>query len=182
MTSHPSSQLMVDYLAGGLRDDEEDRLEEHVFECDDCARTVNELYAVAAGVRAATGSGKIAMAASPALLERLEQNGVRVRHYRATAGGQVACGVEAGDDYVASHLAADFGGASSVDVVAVTTDGRELRRVERVPIASDAVEVTMITRADYVRSFPSMTFYYRIFAGQLLIAEYTFSHTAYAGP
>lgn len=178
MSTHPSREDMIDYLAGDLTDEVAARFEDHLFDCEECAGATDELRTTADGVRAVVAAGKVAMAASPALLERLEREGVRVRHHRAGLPGPVPCWVARDDDYIASHLPGDFTGLESVDVVTIRADGVEMRRVREVPVAPGDREVTMLTAGDVIRSFPSMTFRYVLLAGERVVAEYVFEHRA----
>jgi anti-sigma factor RsiW len=178
MTAHPSREEMIDYLAGDPTDGDRTRLEDHYFECDECARVVDELRTTAEGVRAAIRAGKVSMAAPAVLLERLEREGLRVRHHRAGSESPVPCWVAADDDFVASHLPGDFTGLESVDVVTIRADGVEMRRVRQVPVAPGDGEVTMLTSGDAIRAFPSMTFRYVLLAGERVVADYVFEHRA----
>ncbi|MGH7440983.1 MAG: anti-sigma factor family protein [Polyangiaceae bacterium] len=178
MSTHPSREEAVDYLAGDRPEEDAARFEDHLFECDECSRVVDELRTTTEGLRAVVAAGKVAMAAPPALLERLEKDGVRVRHHRPGPPGPVPCWVSADDDYVASHLPGDFTGLESVDVVTIRADGVEMRRVRGVPVAPGDREVTMLTTGDVVRTFPSMTFRYVLLAGERVVAEYVFEHKA----
>jgi anti-sigma factor RsiW len=179
MSTHPSREEAIDYLAGDLPDDDATRFEDHLFECDECGRVVDELRTTADGLRALVAAGKVAMSAAPALLEQLEKDGVRVRHHRAGPAGPVPCWVAADDDYVASHLPGDFTGLDSVDVVTIRADGVEMRRVRGVPVAPGDREVTMLTAGDAIRAFASVTFRYVVLAGERVVAEYVFEHTAH---
>jgi anti-sigma factor RsiW len=178
MSPHPSREEMIDYLAGDLADEDAARFEDHLFECDECSVATDELRTTADGVRALVAAGKVAMAASPALLERLEKEGVRVRHHRAGPRGPVPCWVARDDDYIASHLPGDFTGLESVDIVTIRADGVEMRRVRGVPVGRGATEVTMLIAGDVIRSFPSMTFRYVLLAGERVVADYVFEHRA----
>jgi hypothetical protein len=179
VSDHPPRESLVDYLAGELAGDEQTALEDHLFECGECARVADGLGATADGVRAVVTAGRLVLAATPDLVERLERDGLQVRHNRPLPGAVVPCSVAAEDDYVASHLPGDFTGVDEVEVVAVRADGVEMRRIPGVPVGPHTTEVTVLTRADRIRAMPTMTFRYRVLSGERVIAEYTFSHTAF---
>jgi hypothetical protein len=179
MNDHPSPDTLVDYLAGELAGDDQTALEDHLFECRACARAADALGATADAVRTTVAAGKAAMSASGALIERLEQDGMKIRHNHARPGDTVPCSVGADDDYVATHLCADFTGIDQVDVVTVRFDGVEMRRIANVPVGPGSAEVTVLTRADRIRSMPTVRFQYRLLSNETLIAEYTFHHTGF---
>ena len=91
---------VVDYWAGDLTRAEEDRIEEHVFSCGDCAGEVAAAEALARGIAAVVREGRLHSVVSDTILNRLAADGVRVRMYALEGAGIVPCAVWADDDLV----------------------------------------------------------------------------------
>ena len=72
---------VVDYWAGDLTRADEDRIEEHVFACADCARELAAAEALARGIAAVAREGRLHSVVTDAILNRLAADGVRVRMF-----------------------------------------------------------------------------------------------------
>ena len=85
---------VVDYWAGDLTRAEEDRIEEHVFTCADCARELAAAEALARGIAAVAREGRLHSVVTDAILNRLAADGVRVRTYTLEGAGsfRAPCG------------------------------------------------------------------------------------------
>jgi hypothetical protein len=179
MTSHLSTAQLVDYLAA----DESDgaAIEDHLFDCDACAGQLAELAATADAVARALASGKARAVATATLIARLEERGVRLRHYRVEAGGRIECAVAADDVFVVAHYGADFGAVATVDVVVTDDTGAVLTRMAEVPVAPGARTLPVLIRGDFLRRAPGGDHLVRLLAGDREIARYTFAHTALLG-
>jgi hypothetical protein len=181
VSTHPKPELLVDYLASDLSREDEARLEEHLFDCDACSAIAAELSSVGAGVRTAIAEGKAGIVATDSLLAMLEERGVVLRHYSVEPGGRLECTVGAEDAFVVAHYSADFTGVDRVTVVARTMAGAEIRRLEDIPVGPGTRTVHVLLRGDQLRMRPSGTHLVTVRAGDRIIAEYTFNHTAFTG-
>src|SRR6185369_1650382 len=104
---------VVDYWAGDLTRPEEDRIEEHVFTCADCARELAAAEALARAIAAVAREGRFHSVVTDAILNRLAADGVRVRTYTLDGTGIVPCAVWVDDDLVVARIRADFAGVDS---------------------------------------------------------------------
>ena len=77
---------VVDYWAGELTRVEEDRIEEHVFTCADCARELAAAEGLARGIAAVAREGRLDSVVTDAILNRLAADGARVRMYTLEEG------------------------------------------------------------------------------------------------
>jgi len=172
---------LVDYWAGDLLAAEADSLEEHVFACDACGRRLAGVARLAHGVaQVASRRGGLQMVLTPALVDRLARDGLRMRHYRIAPGQSVACTVGPEDDLLVTVLAADLRGVGRVDLV-MSMPGHEPVRLSDAPADFANGQVIVALSGDLARTFPAMTLQTRLVAvdagGERALAEYTFDHT-----
>ncbi len=173
--------VLIDYWLGDLAPDEEARVEEHLLGCAACSERTGDLVALTGGVRALANLGVVRAVVTSAFLERLIDEGLRVREYRLVPGGSVECTVRPSDDLVAARLAADLRGVHHIDLVKCDAEGREENRLKDIPVSASAQEVVLLERIDRLRALPARVQHVRLVAldadGERLLAEYTFVHT-----
>ena len=171
---------IVDYWAGDLTRAEEDRIEEHVFSCADCARDVATAEALARGVAAVVREGRLHSVVSDAILNRLAAEGVRVRMYTLEGAGVVPCAVWADDDVVVARIRADLAEVDSVTIVTRQASGEEISRLSDVAVRPGQREILNAFSAAHLRQLPAtrvqMTVTTPIGSGERTIAEYTLEH------
>jgi len=173
--------VLADYWIAALPSGEEETVEAHLFECDECGDRLGETIALIDGVRAIAREGSLRMIVSDAFLRRAAEQGLRVRQYAPPAGGSVQCTVTAEDDILVGRLAADLRGVKRVDVSLCDASGAEIGRMADIPVAEDVREVILQESLSSAKSMPTMTYIARIIgfdeAGEeRLIGEYTFHH------
>src|SRR3569623_324498 len=84
---------LLDYWAGDASADA-DRIEEHTFECRECSRRLDAVAELAQGVaREAAIRGGIALVRTQSIVERLAEDGLKMRHYWADPGDAVQCSI-----------------------------------------------------------------------------------------
>ena len=108
--------VLIDHWLGDLAPAEEERVEEHLLGCPACSQRLGDLVALTDGVRRLANLGVVRAVVTSAFLERLVDEGLRVREYRLVPGGSVECTVTPSDDLVAARLAADLRGAQQICV------------------------------------------------------------------
>jgi hypothetical protein len=170
---------LVDYWFGELALAEEDRIEEHVLGCAHCSEQLDELAGLGAGIRSVFRSGTVWMVISPAFVQELKQDGLRLREYRVAPGGSVNCTIGAEDDAVVSRLQVSVEGATRVDLVLSNEQGEV--RLPDIPFDPAAGEVIVCPPAASLRKLPAHTAVFRLRAvdgtGERPIGDYTFIHT-----
>jgi hypothetical protein len=175
------SLVLVDYWLGDLAPGADERVEEHFLGCAACTERLSELVALAGGVRRQASLGVVRAVVTSAFLQRLVDDGLRVREYRLAPGGSVQCTVTASDDLLATRLAVDLRGAQPVDLVTCDADGREEQRWKDIPVSASAEEVVLLERIDRIRALPATVQRVKLVApdagGERLLGEYTFVHT-----
>jgi len=173
--------LLGDYWLGALAGPEEEAVELHLFDCDDCGRRLREVVALAEGVRKIAREGSLRMVVGDVFLERVAAEGLRVRQYAPPAGGGVECTVTAEDDFLIGRLAADTRGAKRVDLCICDARGVEQMRLADIPV-SEAGEVVYQESMTFAKASPSMKMIARLVgfddAGvERVLGEYIFNHT-----
>jgi anti-sigma factor RsiW len=182
---HPIGfEALVAYWLGELTAAGEAPVEEHLFGCAACTERLEQLAALAFGVRAVVRDGALQAVISQAFLEQMQRSGMRVREYRLAPGARVACTIGAADDAVASRLQVALAGVSRVDAEQriELPDGRVRQwRLEDVPFDPAAGELISLPSAAALRKMPAHTFRVRLLAvdaaGDRSLGEYTFAHT-----
>jgi hypothetical protein len=172
---------LLDYWLGDLTPAAEDAIEEHVMSCAICAARLDGLVALGAGIRRLANEGGIWAVVPGAFVERLIDEGLRVRQYRLAPGGRVQCTVTASDDVVAARFAADLRGVTRVDLVQCDAEGREAHRINDIPLTASREEVVVIERIDRLRGLPASVERVKLVTpdagGERALGEYTFVHT-----
>jgi hypothetical protein len=174
--------LLADYWLDALAPDDEEAVEEHLFACDDCGARLREVISLAEAIRNLARQGSLLMVVSDAFLERIAQEGLRIREYKPPIGGSVACTVAAEDDFLIGRLTADLTGAKRVDLCICDVDGAEQLRLADIPFDSGTGNVAFQQSITYAKTAPSETMIARLVAfdnagGERLAGEYTFNHT-----
>ncbi|HEX6317378.1 MAG TPA: zf-HC2 domain-containing protein [Burkholderiales bacterium] len=178
-----SLEKLIAYWLGELPAAEEAPLEEHLFACAECSARLEELAALAAGIRATVRDGRVAAVISVPFLEMLKRQGLRIREYRVPPGGRVDCTLRADEDAVVSRMQAPLAGVKRVDALRRMEVGGEVTetRLEDVPFDPAAGEVLHLPSAAWVRGLPANTLRVRLVAvdeaGERPLGEYTFAHT-----
>lgn len=178
-------EARVAYWLGELPAAKEASIEEHLFGCAYCTARLEELAALASGVRAAVRSGAVRAVITPPFLDHMKRQGMRVREYRVAPGERVACTIRADDDAVVGHMQASLAGVKRVDALQSLDlrDGRVQHwRVEDVPFDPDADEVLTLPSATALRKLPGHTLRIQLVAvdesGDRPLGDYTFAHTS----
>jgi hypothetical protein len=171
---------VVDYWAGDLTGAEEDRIEEHVFTCADCARELAAAEALARGIGAVAREGRLHSVITDSILNRLAADGVRIRTYTLEGTAIVPCAVWADDDLVVTRIRGDFTGVEAVTIVARQASGEVISRVPDVAVRPDQREILNAASASRLRQLPatrvSVSVTAQIGSGERTIAEYTLEH------
>jgi Putative zinc-finger len=168
---------VVDYWAGDLTRDEEDRIEDHVFACAECARELAAVEALARGIAAVVSEGRLHSVVNDSILNRLAADGVRIRMYTLDSAGVVPCAVWADDDLVVARIRADLTQVDAVTIVTRRASGEEISRLSDIPVRPGQREILNAFSATQLRKLPptrvSVTVTAQIESGERTIAEYT---------
>jgi hypothetical protein len=158
-------------------------IEEHLFECAECAERLRGTLQLGAAVRRALLDGDVGTAVTPAFLARMRNGGVRLREYRLPPGGSVLCTIAPDDDFVVSRLEAQLAGVRRVDLEFEDDGGT--RRIAHIPFDAASNEVAFMPPAATLRALGRTTQRMRLFAvtgdAERLLGEYTFNHTPWGG-
>ena len=168
---------LVDYWTGDLRGQAGAAFEAHLFACDECARYLAELEALARGIDRAVRAGGLPTVVDDAVLNRLARDGVRVRTFTVAPGDVVPCAVWDGDEVIALRLQGNFRGMRRVTVVQ-RVGRKELVRETDVPVGRS--EVILAKPAAFIRETPTARVDIRVTgrAGGVrrLVGAYTLQH------
>lgn len=181
--SHPiDAAVLADYWLAVLAKPEEEAVEEHLFDCDECGVRLREVIALAEGVRNLAREGSLRMVVSDTFLKRAAEEGLRVREYAPPPGGGVQCTVTAEDDLLIGRLAANLSGAKRVDLCICDERGVEQLRLPDIPVQSGASNVVYQESITFAKAAPTNKIIMRLVAldeagGERLLGEYTFDHT-----
>lgn len=184
--THLSSELLLDYWLRETSPAATDAVEEHLMACDTCGETLDELLALADGVRAATRAGDVWTVASGSLADRFVQEGLRVREYRLPHNGNVHCTVAPEDEMLVTRLAAPLQGVRRLDIATETSLAPgEWQHAQDVPFDAASGEVVWLARIAQVRALPEHTVRVRLLAvedgGTRELGTYVFRHRPWPG-
>jgi hypothetical protein len=182
--SHPiDAAALADYWLGVLVAHDEESLEKHLFECDECGARLREVMALAEGVRRLARQGDLRMVVSDAFLRRAaEEDGLHVREYAPPSGGSVQCTVTGNDDLLVGRLTANLSGARRVDLCWCDEHGVERVRLSDIPFRADAASVVLQEPITVMKAARTRTQIARLLAvddagAERLLGEFTFHHT-----
>jgi hypothetical protein len=176
-------ETLIAYWLGELPAPAEEAVEAHYFACTACARRLERLAAFAAGIRAAVKDGAVQAVTTPAFVEQLKREGLRIREYATALGEHVACTLREDEDAVVGRVRAPLAGVTRLDVLQRVEVGgaTEEWRAADVPFDAEAGEVVILPSAARLRTLPASTVRVRLVAvdaaGERLLGEVTFAHT-----
>lgn len=180
-TQRLDAAILADYWLGLLAQREEDRIEEHLFACDQCSTSLAEVHALAEGVRALAREGSLLMVVSETFLNRAAGQGMHIRRYDPPAGGSVQCTVTAEDDLLIGCLAANLSTAKRLDLSLCDSNGNEQFRLVDIPFDTDSNSVLWQQSITFAKAAPTSTMVARLINvdetdAENLLGEYTFNH------
>ncbi len=181
-TERIDAAILADYWLGILGEQEEARVEEHVFACEECSGRMAEVQAMAEGVRELARAGSLMMVVSEGFLKHASGQGLHVRRYDATAGQAVQCTVTAEDDLLVGGLAANLSAAKRLDLSLCDPSGTEQFRLADIPFDSGSGGVVWQQSITFAKAAPTSTMVARLIdvresGEETLLGEYTFNHT-----
>lgn len=173
--------VLADYWLSVLADSEEEAVELHLLDCDQCGTRLREIIALAEGIRKIAREGSLRMVVSDTFLQHAAAEGLRVREYAPPPGGGVECTVTAEDDILIGRLAANLSGANRVDLCICDERGVEQLRLPDIPIQSGASNVVYQESITFAKAMPSSKMIARLVTfdeagSECLLGEYTFNH------
>lgn len=178
-------EALAAWCARDLDDEASARVEEHVFGCGACAVRAARMQSISRAIPdVVRRRGGVHLALSPAMVARLDEEGVRMRQYRVKPGERVDCTVDADDDLVVTWLAAELEGLDRVDLVIASADGQVMARFDDVAISADPDGGSIVIYSlpgEVVRTFPGSSLRVRLLHGDRVAAEYHLEHTAFTG-
>lgn len=149
---------LVDYTAGDLASDDEERIEAHYFGCSRCARRLALVEGLGAAVSELVRRGAARATVTRDVAERIAREGLALRRYVLAPGEAVPCTAAPGDDFVLVELLGRPGagtGAASVEVeTRVFPSGATTRHTLLASLDPESRSILMLFPADAVRSFP----------------------------
>ncbi len=144
-------------------------------------------WVLSAATRELIARGRVPLVLTPALLARLERDGVRIRRHVVEAGGQTRCTAGPDDDLIAVTLRAPLRAGERVDLVYLEAPaGLDLgARWTDVPVDVARGEVVFVEPGDAIRPLPAGRARLGLLgvgpAGERTIGEFTLLHTPWAG-
>ncbi|KAA6464750.1 hypothetical protein DYQ86_01950 [Acidobacteria bacterium AB60] len=174
--------VLADYWLGLVAESEAERLEEHLFGCEECSARLARVAEMAEGVRRLAREGSLLMVVSESFLKQAAEEGKRIRRYDPPKGGGVQCTVTAEDDLLIGGLAVDLREARRVDLSLCDPLGKEQMRLADIPFAAGAGSVLWQQSITFAKAAPNSTMVARLIdvgeAGEeRVLGEYTFNHT-----
>jgi hypothetical protein len=185
-TTPIETTVLADYWINELTASEIEVVEEHLFRCDACGERLRELVTMMEGICELVRQGNLSMVLSEGIVQRASNEGLRIRSYSLPAGGSVDCSVDAEDQILISHLAADLTGTARVDLVWLDDQGTEHFRLPDIPFKPESTQVIYQECIDRAKAMPSATLVARLVAVEQsglerVVGEYRFQHSGSTG-
>ena len=175
------SDALADYWLALLPAIKEAPLEEHLLGCADCSGRLEQIVALADGIRTLAQKGALRLIVTQEFLDRAASQGLRIREYAPPAGGSVNCTVTAQDDLLIGRLAADLSSVDRVDVSFSGADGGERGRLRDVPFSRERGDVIFNEPIEAARAMAADALRVQLVAvdeqGERVLGDYTFNHT-----
>ena len=179
MSSHLELEQLIAYWLGELDPDAESAADDHLFGCDECGARLDEVIALASGIRAQFESGNVHAFVSEEFIQRLIRQGLRVREYRIPVNGSVNCCVFPDDQMVFARLEAPLHGVSRLDAIEEGS-GEKARVFEDIPFDAKRGAAFLVPKTAALRKMPAHRACVRLIAvresGCDVVGEYTFLH------
>ena len=159
-----------------------DAVDAHLIACDTCGEALDGLVALGDGVRAAFKEGLVGAVSTAPFVDRLVEQGVRVREYRLSHNGGVDCTVAPDDELLVAHLAVpSLADVERLDaVMELSLDPGVEQRMEDVPFDAGATEIVYVPRLAWVKAAPANLHRVRLLAvsGDAIteLGRYEFRH------
>ena len=151
-----------------------------MFTCAACARQLAEGATLARGIAAVARDGRFHSIVTDAFLNRLAQDGVRIRMYAVEPGDVVPCSVWADDDLIVTRIRADFAGVASVTLVTRIASGEEISRISDIAVQPGQREIIAAIAASLIRPLPSTRLQLIVTAraegGERTLGDYVLQH------
>lgn len=171
---------VVDYWAGDLTGPEQDRIEAHMFACEECAREMAAAEALARGIVEVVRAGRLQSVVTDGMLNRLAADGVRIRTFTLEGSGIVPCAVWADDDLVVTRIRTDLTDVDAVTILTRQASGDEIMCLADVPVHRGQHEILTAFSAAHLRTLPATRVHVTVTAehgsAQRTLAEYTLEH------
>jgi hypothetical protein len=177
-----SDEALLRYWLCETSTDETDQIEEHLFDCAECAERLERTVSLGMGLKELVLQGRVSGVVSRTLLNRLQRDGLNIRLYSLAPGDIVRCTIFPGDDLVAASLHADFSGVRSVSLLVTGPDNSTLGTFDDVPVSGGDAELVWAPPTALVRQFPSMRLRLTLTSAdqdRAVLGEYVLDHSAF---
>lgn len=138
MGEHADLQTLLAWWSGELDEPSADDVEEHLFACAACTRRAEALAAIADAMTELEPAALATGVVTPAIVARLEADGVSLQRFRVAPGGSTPCAVASRSELLITELELPDEDAEALDLVIYAPDGSVVHRVVDVPLAREA--------------------------------------------
>jgi hypothetical protein len=177
MSGHVDVDTLVAYWLAETDEAATEAIDAHLLGCDACGAQLDELIALAQGVREAFAAGRVGAFVGPAFVEGLARRGAQVREHRVPPGGSVNCSVSPEDDVLVARYPAPLAGVQRLDAIVQTSLDGVAHRLEDIPFDAASGEVVWLARLALVRTLPAHRIDVQLMSGDRVIGQYTLNHS-----
>jgi len=146
---------VIDYWTRDLPTADAEQVEQHLFECTECARYLEEIVAIGRAIGTGMRGAQFQSIVTDSVLNSLARDGLRIRTYTPDPGKTIPCAVWADDDLIVTRLRADFTGFEQVELLLARNDGVELSRIKDIPVGAATREIVDAVPAARLRALPA---------------------------
>ncbi|MBO9651911.1 MAG: hypothetical protein J7605_25675 [Variovorax sp.] len=179
---HLDEQTLLAYWLGETDEMQTDAIDLHLLGCDPCGRTLDDLVALGDAVRSAFDLGQVHAFVSGAFVQRLVDDGRRVREYRLAHNGSVNCGAAPEDEVLVARIEAPLADVERIDAVLRLSFAEDAEyRADDIPFEPASGEILMVPKIAIVRGLPAHVLTVRLIAhangAQSTLGEYRLNHS-----
>jgi hypothetical protein len=174
---------LIEYWLDEAAPDRAEAIEAHLIGCGSCSDRLQDIVALADGMKRIVRTGGVGVFMTKAFVQRLKRAGLRVREYRLQPSDAVSCTIGPTDDWTVAHLSAPLRGVGRLDAVLQDPNAPGPIRFENVPFDESAGEIVFAPDSAGLRSLGVVTQRMRLVAvdeaGERVLGDYTFNHSPY---
>jgi hypothetical protein len=174
-------QDLLAYWLGEMNQVSQTGFEEHLFGCAECSARLARLVELASAIKHEIRAGRLSAMLPASFIQRLKDDGMRVREYRMQPGGSINCTITPEDDLVVTHLHAPLGNVGRLDVIVDEVEAGSRYRLEDVAFDPGSDDVVLFPASADVRKLGVATLRVELVAvsgdEERVLGRYTLNHS-----
>lgn len=181
---HLDTRALLAYWFGETDTARTEAIDLHLLGCERCGESLDALVGLGDAVREAFDRGQVHAFVSAPFVQRLVDEGRRVREYRLAHNGSVNCSAAPQDEVLVARFEAPLAGVRRVDAVLRISIAPDEYRALDIPFDAANGQIVMSPKLAIVRTLPEHRVQVRFFAHDdekdgtpRVLGDYTLNHS-----